>query len=111
MASIALEFLLCVLAFWFGYSANQGGTCLVVAAHEIQKRRPPRMFVGFLAASAAAGLISIPLVWSGALGATLTPSTSINWLLLVGQWASDKRSEKGPFNVVEGSPLYGIFSE
>lgn len=84
MASIALEFLLCVLAFWFGYSANQGGTCLVVAAHEIQKRRPPRMFVGFLAASAAAGLIAIPLVWSGALGATLTPSTSINWLLLVG---------------------------
>jgi len=84
LASIALEFLLCVLAFWFGYSANQGGTCLVVAAHEIQKRRPPRMFVGFLAASAAAGLISIPLVWSGALGATLTPSTSINWLLLVG---------------------------
>ena len=27
------------------------------------------------------------------------------------QWASDKRSEKGPFNVVEGSPLYGIFCE
>ena len=33
MGSFALELLLCVLAFGFGYAANQGGTCLVVAAH------------------------------------------------------------------------------
>lgn len=34
MGSFALELLLCVLAFGFGYAANQGGTCLVVAAHD-----------------------------------------------------------------------------
>ncbi|MFC5373860.1 YeeE/YedE thiosulfate transporter family protein [Brevundimonas faecalis] len=84
MASIAFDLLIGILAFWFGYSANQGGTCLVVAAHELQKRRPPRMFVGFVAASSAAGLIAIPLVWSETLNATLAPSTSVNGLLLIG---------------------------
>ncbi|MFS2323832.1 hypothetical protein U2P60_00045 [Brucella sp. H1_1004] len=42
------------------------------------------MFVGFLAASAAAGLVAVPIVWTGTLGATLAPSTSINFLLLIG---------------------------
>ena len=42
------------------------------------------MFVGFLAASAAAGLVAVPMVWTGTLGATLAPSTSINFLLLIG---------------------------
>lgn len=84
MGSLALEILQCLLAFWFGYAANQGGTCLVVAADELHRRRPPRMFVGFLAASAAAGLVTIPMVWTETLGATLVPSTSINLLLLIG---------------------------
>lgn len=84
MGSFALELLLCVLAFGFGYAANQGGTCLVVAAHELHRRQPPKMFVGFLAASAAAGLVAVPIVWTGTLGATLAPSTSINFLLLIG---------------------------
>ena len=56
----------------------------MVAAHELHRRRPPRMFVGFLAASAAAGLVAVPMVWTGTLGATLAPSTSINFLLLIG---------------------------
>ncbi|WP_244543485.1 YeeE/YedE thiosulfate transporter family protein [Bosea sp. CRIB-10] len=63
---------------------NQGGACLVVAAHELHKRQPPRMFVGFLAASAAAGLVAVPIVWTGILDAILVPSTSINFLLLIG---------------------------
>ena len=42
------------------------------------------MFVGFVAASAAAGLVAIPLTWSGTLNATLTPSTSVNVFLLIG---------------------------
>ncbi len=84
MGSLALELLLCVLAFGFGYAANQGGTCLVVAAHELHRRQPPKMFVGFLAASTAAGLVAVPIVWTGTLGATLAPSTSINFLLLIG---------------------------
>ena len=84
MGSFALELLLCVLAFGFGYAVNQGGACLVVAAHELHKRQPPRMFVGFLAASAAAGLVAVPIVWTGILDAILVPSTSINFLLLIG---------------------------
>ncbi len=56
----------------------------MVAAHELHRRRPPRMFIGFLAASAAAGLVAVPMVWTGTLGATLAPSTSINFLLLIG---------------------------
>ena len=84
LASIAFDFLICILAFWFGYSANRGGTCLVVAAHELQQRRRPRMFVGFVAASAAAGLIAIPLAWSGTLNATLPLSTSVNCLVIIG---------------------------
>ena len=88
MGSFALELLLCVLAFGFGYAANQGGTCLVVAAHELHRRQPPKMFVGFLAASAAAGLVAVPIVWTGTLGATLAPSTSINFLLLIGAIAA-----------------------
>ena len=84
MGSFALELLLCVLAFGFGYAVNQGGACLVVAAHELHKRQPPRMFVGFLAASAAAGLVAVPIAWTGILDAILVPSTSINFLLLIG---------------------------
>ena len=56
----------------------------MVAAHELHKRQPPRMFVGFLAASAAAGLVAVPIVWTGILDAILVPSTSINFLLLIG---------------------------
>ena len=42
------------------------------------------MFVGFVAASAAAGLIAIPLAWSGTLNATLPLSTSVNGLVIIG---------------------------
>jgi hypothetical protein len=42
------------------------------------------MFVGFLAASAAAGLVAIPLVWPGTLGGALAASTNIHGVLIVG---------------------------
>jgi hypothetical protein len=74
----------CVLAFWMGYSINQGGTCLVATARELQLRRPPRLFVGLLAASAAAGLVAVPLAWSGAAGGALAASADISATLLVG---------------------------
>jgi len=74
----------CLLAFWMGYSANQGSTCLVAAAHELKLRRPPRLIVGLLAASAAAGLVAVPLAWSGAAGGALAESADISATLLVG---------------------------
>lgn len=74
----------CVLAFFMGYSVNQGGTCLVATAHELHRRRPPRLFVGFLTASAAAGLVAVPLAWSEAAGGTLAASADISATLLVG---------------------------
>lgn len=76
--------LVCGLAFSSGYSANQGGTFLVLAADELHQRRRPRMLVAFLAASCAAGLVAVPLVWSEAVGATLAASTGFSVPLLVG---------------------------
>ncbi|MDY0885889.1 YeeE/YedE thiosulfate transporter family protein [Dongia soli] len=78
-----LTLLACVLAFWMGYSANQGSTCLVAASQELQQRRRPGLFVGFLAASAAAGLVAVPLAWSGA-GGALAASVDISATVLVG---------------------------
>ena len=46
------------------------------------------MFVGFVAASAAAGLVAIPLAWSGTLNATLPLSTSVNGLIIIGAIAA-----------------------
>lgn len=74
----------CVLAFWMGYSINQGDTCLVAVAHELHRRRRPRLFVGLLTASAAAGIVVVPLTWSGAAGGALVASTDISAILLVG---------------------------
>jgi uncharacterized membrane protein YedE/YeeE len=76
--------LVCGLAFSFGYSANQGLTCPVLAADELHPRRRPRMLVAFLAASCAAGLVAVPLVWSEAVGATLAAPTGFSVPLLVG---------------------------
>ena len=76
--------LVCGFAFSFGYSANQCGTSLVLAADELHQRRRPRMLVAFLAASCAAGLVAVPLVWSEAVGATLAAPTGFSVPLLVG---------------------------
>ncbi len=74
----------CVLAFWMGYSVNQSRTCLVAAAHELRRRHRPRLFVGLAAASAAAGLVAVPLAWSGTAGGALAASTDISAAPLVG---------------------------
>jgi len=56
----------------------------VLAADELHQRRRPRMLVAFLAASCAAGLVAVPLVWSEAAGATLAAPTGFSVPLLVG---------------------------
>lgn len=74
----------CVLAFWMGFSANRGGACLVAAAYEVQLRRRPRMLIGLLVASAGAGLVAVPLDWSGIAGGRLAESTDITATIVVG---------------------------
>ncbi|MEG8012986.1 YeeE/YedE thiosulfate transporter family protein [Sphingomonas sp. 22R3R2A-7] len=74
----------CVLAFWMGYSVNQGGTCAVATAYEILHHRRPRLFIGLLAASATAGLVAVPLVWSAAGSAMLAGTVGVSGTLLMG---------------------------
>ena len=84
ISGLTAAMLVCGLAFGFGYSANQGGTCLVLAADELHRRRRPRMLVAFLAASCSAGLVAVPLVWSETTAATLAASTGFSVPLLLG---------------------------
>ncbi len=72
------------LAFWMGYSVNQGGTCAVAAAHEILHHRRPRMLIGLLAASATAALVSTALVWSESADAILAGAVAVTPTLLLG---------------------------
>lgn len=73
-----------MLAFWMGYSVNQGGTCAVATAYEILHHRRPRLFVGLLAASATAGLVAVPLVWFAGGSAMLAGTVGVSGTLLVG---------------------------
>lgn len=84
MANSWLDIAVSVLAFGFGFCANRAGTCLVMAARELHRGRPPRMLFGFFVASSAAGLVAVPLVWSGWIPAALAPSTGVTVLLLAG---------------------------
>lgn len=79
-----LDFALCVLSFGFGFAANQGGTCLVAAADELAKRHPPRILIGLLSASAAAGLVAVPLAWAAAIDGLTITASSIDSSLLAG---------------------------
>lgn len=74
----------CILAFWMGYSVNQGGTCIVATAYELLHHRRPRLFIGLLAASATAGLVAVPLVWFGVGSAMLAGTIHVSGTLLVG---------------------------
>jgi hypothetical protein len=76
--------IVCMLAFWIGYSVNQGGTCAVAAAFEILHHRRPRLFISLLAASAAAGLVAVPLVWFAVGSAMLAGTVDVSGTLLVG---------------------------
>lgn len=76
--------IVCVLAFWMGYSISQGGTCAVATAYEILHHRRPRLFLGLLAASATAGLIAVPLVWFAAGPAMLAGTVGVSGTLLGG---------------------------
>jgi len=77
-------FIVCGLAFWMGYSVNQGGTCAVATAHEILHHRRPRLFIGLLAASATAGLVAVPLVWHGPGAAMLAGTVAPSITLVIG---------------------------
>lgn len=76
--------IVCMLAFWMGYSVNQGGTCAVATAYEILHHRRPRLFIGLVAASATAGLLAVPLVWFAAGSAMLAGTVDVSGTLLVG---------------------------
>ena len=75
---------ICGLAFWMGYSINQGGTCAVAGAYEILHHRRPRILIGLLAASATAALVSTALVWSGTAGAMFAGTVAVTPVLLLG---------------------------
>ncbi|RZF65200.1 hypothetical protein EWE75_07475 [Sphingomonas populi] len=76
--------IVCMLAFWMGYSVNQGGTCAVATAYEILHHRRPRLFIGLLAASATAGLFAVPLAWFATGSAMLAGTVDVSGPLLVG---------------------------
>ncbi|MFA4938875.1 YeeE/YedE thiosulfate transporter family protein [Brevundimonas sp.] len=75
---------ICGLAFWMGYSVNQGGTCAVATAHEILHHRRPLRFIGLLAASATAALVATALVWSGIAAAMHAGTVGVTPTLLLG---------------------------
>ncbi|GFE76124.1 YeeE/YedE thiosulfate transporter family protein [Novosphingobium sp. TCA1] len=79
-----LDVALCALSFGFGFSANQGGTCLVAAADELVRRHPPRVLIGLIAASAAAGLTAVPLAWTAATDGPSITAAGIHIPLVVG---------------------------
>lgn len=79
---LIVPLIVCLLAFWMGYSVNQGGTCAVATASELVKGRRPRRLVGLVAASATAALAAIALQ---AMGAPLTermPHIGLSWGLV-----------------------------
>ncbi len=76
--------IVCMLAFWMGYSVNQGGTCAVATAYEIIDHHRPRLFISLLAASAAAGLVAVPLVWFAVGSAMLAGTIDVSGTVLLG---------------------------
>ena len=76
--------IVCMLAFWLGYSVNQGGTCAVATAYEIINHRRPRLFISLAAVSAAAGLVAVPLVWFAVGSAMLAGTVDVSGTVLVG---------------------------
>jgi len=81
---VTTTLIVCLLAFWMGYSVNQGGTCTVATAYEILRHRRPHLFFGVLAASATAGLVAVPLVWLAGGSAVLAGTVLVSGKLLVG---------------------------
>jgi MFS family permease len=71
-------------AFVMGYAANQGGTCGVMAMREIVEERRVHLFVGFLIATAASGLLYLPLTWATHEQAHLVGGVAVGVALLAG---------------------------
>lgn len=74
----------CALAFWLGYSVNQGGTCSVATAQELLFKRRPRRFVSLIATSAMAGLVSLLLISTGFSGFALADVAHVALGVVVG---------------------------
>lgn len=71
-------------AFAVGHAANRGGTCAVAASRQLVTRRSAGLLLGFLLATAIAGLVSLPLAWLTGRGTSLPGSAPIGGMLLIG---------------------------
>lgn len=71
-------------AFIVGFAANRGGTCAVMAARHVVHRRDARLLVGFAVASAAGGVIAIPLAWAIGAGGQQSGGTLLSLRLGAG---------------------------
>lgn len=80
--NLGLAGLAALSAFVTGYALNQGTTCAVLAARQILEDRRPTMLLGFGVAAATAGLVWLPLSWSGLV--FLTPDRTIGGGLIAG---------------------------
>lgn len=80
--NLGLAGLAALSAFVMGYALNQGTTCAVLAARQVLEERRPTMLLGFGVAAAAAGLVWLPLSWSGVIA--LTPDRAVTGGLIAG---------------------------
>lgn len=71
-------------AFVTGFAANRGGTCAVMAMRNLVTRGDPRLAVGFVAASAAGGLVAIPFAWVSGRSGALSGGAPFGLPLVIG---------------------------
>lgn len=80
--SLGLAGLAAIAAFVVGYALNQGSTCAVLAARQVLEERQPTLLLGFAVAAATAGLVWLPLAWTGI--TELTPDRATGPGLIAG---------------------------
>lgn len=84
LPNLVILLICCGLAFWLGYSVNQGGTCSVATAQELLFKRRPRRFISLLATSAMAGLVTLAMFSSGHAGFGIANVASVAFGIIVG---------------------------
>lgn len=80
--SLGLAGLAAIAAVVMGYALNQGSTCAVLAARQVLEERRPTLLLGFAVAAATAGLVWLPLAWTGI--TELTPDRAAGPGLIAG---------------------------